>query len=193
MANVSIELTHDSNEFELNKHTYTDELYSTFEQKWSNIINKFEGKFLNDGYIIAPPDGVNIDTSSFSTLDDDQPNFDRSVCKFLGRIVNGGFDFSTGQEGFPEEFYYDLYRILLYYGELINYGYNDPVPDDIHKKIDSELNKDLKTHIDGWWGFFCGNANVIGEEGYYSLTINFTPKGFSVSNDFYEEDSDDIW
>ena len=80
MANVIIELTHDSNEFELKKHTYTDELYSTFEQKWSNIINKFEGKFLNDGYIIAPPDGVNIDTSSFSTLDDDQPNLtDQSV------------------------------------------------------------------------------------------------------------------
>ncbi len=194
MGQVSIELTHDQNDFELNRHFFVDELYTSFESKWVEIINKFEGKFLNEGYIIAPPNGVSVDTSSFSTLDDGKPNFDRAVCMFLERVVDGGFDFSTGQEGFPEEFYYDLYRLLSYYYELNDLNdYNQPVSDEIHKKINDQLEKDLEYHNNEWWGFFCGNATVNGENGYYSLGINFTPKGFILSNDYYEEDSDEYW
>ena len=38
MAQVNIELSHDSNFFELNIHKKCDELFKDFEKKWENII-----------------------------------------------------------------------------------------------------------------------------------------------------------
>ena len=83
MAQVNIELSHDTNDFELGIHKKCDELFNEFEKKWKSILDRFEGRFLNNGYIIADPDGIEVSTSSFPTIDDGTPNFDRAVCKFF--------------------------------------------------------------------------------------------------------------
>jgi len=69
MAQVNIELSHDFNDFELNIHKKCDELFKDFEKKWESILIRFEGQFLNNGYIIADPQGIEISTSSFSIFD----------------------------------------------------------------------------------------------------------------------------
>lgn len=199
MGQISIELTHDSNDFKLNIHSFIDEQYSIFENKWKEILERFEGKFLNNGYIIADPYGVNIDTSNFSRLDDGKPNFDRAVCMFLENFIEtrgSGNDWSIGQNGFPDEFYFDLYRLLSYSNEIRDLGleYNDDVPEEIHSKISDKLSKDEEWHKNEYWGFFCGNLEVSGDNGNYSLSIELTPYGLIISSDYYEgEESDDEW
>ena len=199
MGQISIELTHDSNDFKLNVHSFIDKQYSFFENKWKEILERFEGKFLNNGYVIADPYGVNIDTSNFSRLDDGKANFDRAVCMFLENFIEirgSGNDWSIGQNGFPDEFYFDLYRLLSYSNEIRDLGleYNDDVPEEIHSKISDKLSKDEEWHKNEYWGFFCGNLEVSGDNGNYSLSIQLTPYGLIISSDYYEgEDSDDDW
>jgi hypothetical protein len=190
MAQVNIELSHDSNDFELGIHKKCDELFEEFEKKWKSILERFEGQFLNNGYVIADPNGIEVSTSSFPTVDDGTPNFDRAVCKFFENSKEWTGDaFGTGQEGYPDEFYNDLYELCTFYSN-IHYsknklGYDDPIPTEISELIKKEIED--KCELD----FFCGNANVIGYEGYYSLMVSLRPDGLSISSELYEEQEDE--
>ena len=200
MAQVNIELSHDCNFFQLNIHKKCDELFKDFEKKWENILIGFEGQFLNDGYIIANPTGIEISTSSFPTVDDGKPNFDRAVCKFLENSKEWtGDSFGTGQKGYPDEFYYDLYELLTFYDHLAlpgwqapgnkekRIGYDDPIPNEVFESIKKDLEDKFEI------SFFCGNANVVGYEGYYSISVNLRTDGLSISSDFYEDSDNEDW
>jgi len=195
MAQVNIELSHDFNDFELNIHKKCDELFKDFEKKWESILIRFEGQFLNNGYIIADPQGIEISTSSFSIFDGGEPNFDRAVCKFLENSKEwAGDTFETGQEGYPDEFYYDLYELLTFYVHLASpfnkenrIGYDDPVPNEVSESIKKDLEDKFEIPL------FCGNANVVGYEGYYSLSVSLRTDGLSIRSDFYEEQEDEDW
>jgi hypothetical protein len=191
MANVNIELTHDSNAFNPDLHEKLKQLYSEFEKKWEDIIILFEGKFLNNGYIIADPSGINVSSSSFPTLDDGKPNYDRAVCRFLENIVEwDGEEFGTGQKGFPNDFYKDLYIILTYYEVIrdnkleINAKFTDSHKAEVDKMVSEEEEV----------VFFCFNTTVDGQDRYYSGNYALKPNGLKVISEFYEEDEDeDIW
>ena len=83
MANLTISLSQDCNELILGSNKNFDKLYHEFENKWESIISLFEDKFLINNHIIADSGGVEIYTSNFPTLDDNKPNYDRAVCRFL--------------------------------------------------------------------------------------------------------------
>tara|TARA_B100000965_G_scaffold48958_1_gene35939 strand:- start:2641 stop:3213 length:573 start_codon:yes stop_codon:yes gene_type:complete len=186
MAQVNIELSHDCNMFELKIHKKCDELYKDFEKKWENILIGFEGQFLNNGYIIADYDGIEISTSSFPTVDDGKPNFDRAVCKFLENSKEWtGDSFGTGQKGYPDEFYHDLYELLTFYYHLSRLGYDDSISNEIIEAIKKDLED--KSEI----SFFCGNAVVVGYGGYYSLSVSLRTDGLSIHSDFYDDEEDE--
>ena len=163
-------------------------MYEHFSKKWKNILDLFEGRFLSNGYIIADSDGIEVSTSSFPNIDDGVPNFDRAVCKFLENSKEWvGDTFGTGQEGYPDEFYNDLYELIVYYYNLSGLEYDDRIPTKILNTIEEEINDKEES------GFFCGNANVLGDEGYYSLSVSLRPDGLSITSDYYEEQEDEDW
>jgi len=189
MAQVNIELSHDTNYFELNIHKKCDELFKDFKKKWESILIRFEGQFLNNGYIIADPQGIEISTSSLS-------DFDRAVCKFLENSKEWvGDEFYTGQEGYPDEFYYDLYELLTFYMRISSpfnkknrIGYDDPVPNEVSESIKKDLEDKFEIAL------FCGNANVVGYGGYYSFSVSLRTDGLSIRSNFYEnEENDEDW
>ncbi len=63
-------------------------------------------------------------------------------------------------------------------------GYDDPLPQEISESVEKELSN--KKGID----FFCGNATVSGDSGYYDLAVGLTPDGLEIYTTFYEEDED---
>lgn len=206
MAQLTISLTHDCNHFELGAYKNVDNLYSLFEKRWKDILDLFEGKFLNNGYVIANPSGIFVDTSSFPNLDDGKPNYDRAVCRFLAgddgknyATYNNMGGWGTGQEGFPEEFYNDLYVITSIYDAM---GYSRSAADTSAKeakaKIEIEAIKnptpeDKKIQeSEHNFGFFCGDVTVDGDDGYYAINVNLTRKGVTLFSRYYEG-SDDDW
>lgn len=46
MANLTISLSHDSNELVLGTNKHFDKLFNEFENKWESIIPLFQDKFL---------------------------------------------------------------------------------------------------------------------------------------------------
>lgn len=196
MANLNISLSHDCNQLKLGVNKYFDELYGEFENKWESVLSLFEGKFLINNHIIADPSGVEIYTSNFSTLDDNKPNYDRAVCRFLAAVNSDNeVEWGTGQEPFPEDFYKDLYNILAIYDEFttFNLSFEDSIPLELSEKI-NVIN--LESKEEGSVGFLCGQVDVNGDDGYYSLSVELNREGVVLNSDYYEsadDDDDDYW
>ena len=207
MAQLFIELSKEDSELKLKAHKKIDQLYDEFIEKWDNIIAKFDGKFINEGCIISDDYGITVNTGEFSNKDDGEPNFDRAVCMFLENVVEfrgTGNDWSIGQDGFPDEFYFDLYKLHSYSMEITDLGlsYDEQYPSEIDININDRLSKDVEWHIKNpmqspiGCDFFNGKV-TIDSSGYYTLYVKLTPYGLILSSDFYEaendEDYDDEW
>lgn len=96
----------------------SDEKRIQFEKKYSEIVELFEGElFVKDNagktHLILDK-SFEFSTRDFSTLDDGLPNKSRAIARFFGRVIEteGDCDFSFGQNGFPSEFYTDLFNLL---------------------------------------------------------------------------------
>ena len=209
MAQLTISLTHDCNYLKLGVYKNVDNLYSLFEKRWKDILDLFEGKFLNNGYVIANPSGIFVDTSSFPNLDDGKPNYDRAVCRFLAGDDGKNYEcddyqgndtvgWGTGQEGFPKEFYNDLYVITSIY-DAMDYSRSDADASAKEAKAKNEIeaiknptpeDKKIQESEHGF-GFFCGDITVDGDDGYYAINVNLTRKGVTLFSRYYEEGEDD--
>ena len=199
MAQLTISLTHNCNYLKLGVYKNVDNLYSLFEKRWKDILDLFEGKFLNNGYVIANPSGIFVETSSFPNLDDGKPNYDRAVCRFLEADKGENeIDWSTGQEGFPEEFYNDLYVITSIY-DAMDYSRSAADASAKEAKAKTEIeaiknptpeDKKIQESEHGF-GFFCGDITVDGDDGYYAINVNLTRKGVTLFSRYYEEGEDD--
>jgi len=209
MAQLTISLTHDCNYLKLGVYKNVDNLYSLFEKRWKDILDLFEGKFLNNGYVIANPSGIFVDTSSFPNLDDGKPNYDRAVCRFLAGDDGKNYEcddyqgndtvgWGTGQEGFPKEFYNDLYVITSIY-DAMDYSRSDADASAKEAKAKIEIeaiknptpeDKKIQESEHGF-GFFCGDITVDGDDGYYAINVNLTRKGVTLFSRYYEEGEDD--
>ena len=111
---------------------------------------------------------------------------------------------SIGQDGFPDEFYFDLYKLHLYSMEITDLGlsYDEQYPSEIDSNINDCLSKDVEWHIKNpmqsriGCDFFNGKV-IIDSSGYYTLYVKLTPYGLILSSDFYEaendEDNDEDW
>ena len=194
MANLTISLSHDCNELILGSNKHFDNLFNEFENKWVSILSLFEDKFLINNHVIADSSGVEIYTSNFPTLDDNKPNYDRAVCRFLAAFnpENEEVGWGTGQEPFPEDFYTDLYNILAIYDELttFNLSFEDSFPPELSEKINL-INSEPKE--EGCVGFLCGQVDINGDEGYYSLSVELNREGVVLNSDYYESADEDYW
>ena len=192
MANLTISLSHDCNELILGSNKHFDKLYNEFENKWVSILSLFEDKFLINNHVISDSSGVEIYTSNFPTLDDNKPNYDRAVCRFLAAFnpENEEVGWGTGQEPFLEDFYTDLYNILAIYDELITYklSFEDSFPPELIEKINL-INS--KSKEEGCVGFLCGQVDINGYEGYYSLSVELNRGGVVLYSDYYESADED--
>ena len=194
MANLTISLSHDYNQLILGSNKHFDKLYNEFENKWVSILSLFEDKFLINNHVIADSSGVEIYTSNFPTLDDNKPNYDRAVCRFLAAVnpENEEVAWGTGQEPFPEGFYTDLYNILAIYDELttFNLSFEDSFPPELSEKINL-INSESKE--EGCVGFLCGQVDINGDEGYYSLSVELNREGVVLNSDYYESADEDYY
>lgn len=194
MANLTISLSHDCNELILGSNKHFDNLFNEFENKWVSILSLFEDKFLINNHVIADSSGVEIYTSNFSTLDDGKPNYDRAICRFLSahNPESETVGWGTGQDAFPEGFYTDLYNILAIYDELAtcNLSFEDSFPPELNEKINL-INSEPKE--EGCVGFLCGQVDINGDDGYYSLSVELNREGVVLNSDYYESADEDYW
>ena len=141
-----------------------DKDIENFKNKHKNIVDLFEGTFLNkdaDGIIwILGEESFSLNSRDFPRLDDEKPNQNRARVKFfegakMKIYPDGTGGFSWGQDGFPKEFY-----------------------DELAQLINEEVN------------FHAGNVDC-GDSGYYSgnysLYFDNGNAVFSAAFSYYEE------
>jgi len=140
-----------------------------FSEKWREVLESFEGKFIDNGYLLVSDETFSIDVST-----NDASNFDKSVFQFFSNVTEiTGIEayqmFSFGVSPLPENFYKELFEILA----LGRTDENNASPAEYFK-------------------LFSVTANVDNVEGQYSGSFNLRKDGtFLAAFDLYDEDS--LW
>ena len=69
-------------------------------------------------------------------------------------------------------------------------SFEDSFPAELNEKIDL-INSESKE--EGCVGFLCGQVDVNGDEGYYSLSVDLNREGVVLNSDYYESAEEDYW
>jgi len=142
-----------------------------FMLKWQEVIDSFDGKFLDSGYLFVSDEKFSIDISTDSFGMGETPNFDKAVCKFLSNFTEvTGIEayqmFSFGVSAFPVNFYKELFELL----------------------VEGRTNNDNSTPPE-YFSLFSVTANVDNVEGQYSGSFRLRKDGTLLAAfDLYEED-----